>query len=198
MIACGRLHPNATSQGLQACANGVLMDMTEGCSTCMRAADNNITHCMLPFEGIKCSPCDVNVLRHMDECNRAGLSNDICGIDNLLHLSDQCAACLVLRDEDGTAIDCMPDAAPGQCVTEDWSSMDALDACLDGDESCSGAAMSMLSDVRPRVQQFLACGASKSHQACHPSKKNCKYSLAYNHRGKTPYRRTPLKGWECH
>ena len=124
------------------------MDMTEGCSTCMRATDNNITHCMLPFEGIKCSPCDVNLLRHMDECNRAGLSNDICGIDNLLHVSDQCAACLVLRDEDDTAIDCMPDPAPGQCLIEDWSGMDAVNACPDGDEACASAAMSMLSDVR--------------------------------------------------
>ena len=114
----------------------------------MRATDNNVTHCMLPFEGTKCSACDVNLLRHMDECNRAGLSNDICGIDNLLHVSDQCAACLVLRDDVDTVIDCMPDAAPGQCLIEDWSGMDTLQACPDGDEPCTSAAMSMLSDVR--------------------------------------------------
>lgn len=112
---------------------------------------------MLPFEDIKCSPCDVNLLRHLNECHRAGLGNDMCANDNMLHVSDQCAACLVLRDGDDSAIECMPDAAPGQCLIEDWSGMDALDACADGDESCYGASMNMLSDVR--LTRPLLCHA---------------------------------------
>lgn len=146
-MACGRLHPNATSDALRACTAGVLMDMTGGCTTCIRATDQNISHCMLPFEDIKCTPCDVNILRHLNECQRSELG-DLCATDNMLHLSDQCAACLVLKGDDDPLSGCMPDPSPGQCLVEDWPGVDALTGCPDDDEACSGAAMDMLSDVR--------------------------------------------------
>ena len=131
------------------------MDMSEGCGQCMQATDRNVSHCMTDFADVKCTPCDVNLLRHMNECRMAGLGT-MCAMDDLLHVSDQCAACLVVNGM-RQAVDCMPDPVPGQCLIEDYPGYDAVSLCPADDgtdagtaarQACMQQATTMLSDVR--------------------------------------------------
>ena len=150
MWGCGVLHPNATTEALSDCYAGVLMDMSPGCSDCLEATDySNVSYCMLEFQVTKCSPCDVNWLRHQNECEAAGLG-DICSVNDFLHLSDHCAACLVMHDSDWAT--CMPEPAPGQCLIEDSAAFSAVQACGNDDgtpayQACVREPAAGLSDV---------------------------------------------------
>lgn len=79
----------------------------------------------------------------------AGLG-DLCDADLLVHVSDVCAACLITNEYD--FINCLPDAAPGQCLIEDYSTvMATVDVCgpEDGSDthwSCVATAYAGVSD----------------------------------------------------